>query len=185
MVAQGFSTMFSICAHDSHMKKHIHSVKRSELALAAAQRKSASVVGNWRGPGGPQRWIQKRLQRSSERFSNVHPGDRKNEEIEETMILLSSLSNITRVVQQVSAERLSAELANPGSPVTRVPSKNVWKRSTESSTKVNSCCNSPCCTSMDFCLPSKLREVSIAATCPTRRMASPKQLTKPHHSKKS
>lgn len=182
---------------------------RSELALAAAQRKYASVVGSWQGRGGPQRWKNSevtsakfsKVQQSSAKFGKVQQGsarftrerDRKDEEIEEIeeiVILLSSCSNITRVVQQVSAERLSVELANPGSPDKSFQQKRleaVNREFNKGSSHEFLCCNSPFAAFpwISTGLPSKLREVSIAATCPTRRMASPKQLTKPRHSRDS
>ena len=126
---------------------------------------------------------QKRLQQSSAKFSKVQQSsakfgkvqqgsarftrerDRKDEEIEEIeeiVILLSSCSNITRVVQQVSAERLSVELANPGSPDKSFQQKRleaVNREFNKGSSHEFLCCNSPfCCISMDFHWPAEQTE---------------------------
>ena len=114
-----------------------------------------------------------KVQQSSAKFGKVQQGsarftrerDRKDEEIEEIeeiVILLSSCSNITRVVQQVSAERLSVELANPGSPDKSFQQKRleaVNREFNKGSSHEFLCCNSPfCCISMDFHWPAEQTE---------------------------
>ena len=111
---------------------HIHSLceVRACTGRSSAQiRVSGGQLARPRWPSAMEKLRSdfSKVQQSSARFSEVQQGsarftrerDRKDEEIEEIeeiVILLSSCSNITRVVQQVSAERLSVELANPGSP---------------------------------------------------------------------